>query len=142
MYNFKQITVVPTAGDMVDIILSKTQRKTPTVVHKGYEISRIRKFYMRKVKFTQASIHERLTKMLEEFPRMDDVHPFYGDLMNVLYDKDHYKLEFFTKGSDGKEFKSGEITATRKSGAKTESKGEASAPAKVEPAKKDAPAKK
>lgn len=23
---------------------------------------------------------------------MDDVHPFYADLMNVLYDKDHYKL--------------------------------------------------
>lgn len=62
--------------------------------------------------------------------------------VTTIADKDHYKLEFFTKGSDGKEFKSGEITATRKSGAKTESKGEASAPAKVEPAKKDAPAKK
>ncbi len=22
----------------------------------------------------------------------DEVHPFYGDLLNVLYDKDHYKL--------------------------------------------------
>lgn len=21
-----------------------------------------------------------------------DIHPFYADLMNVLYDKDHYKL--------------------------------------------------
>ncbi|GBP78747.1 Nucleolar GTP-binding protein 1 [Eumeta japonica] len=27
-----------------------------------------------------------------EFPKLDDVHPFYADLMNVLYDKDHYKL--------------------------------------------------
>lgn len=24
------------------------------------------------------------------FPQ--DIHPFYADLMNVLYDKDHYKL--------------------------------------------------
>ncbi|CAA2958210.1 nucleolar GTP-binding 1-like [Olea europaea subsp. europaea] len=48
-YNFKKITVVPTGKDFIDIILSRTQRQTPTVVHKGYAISRIRQFYMRKV---------------------------------------------------------------------------------------------
>lgn len=47
---------------------------------------------MRKVKFTQQSFHDRLTQILTEFPKLDDVHPFYADLMNVLYDKDHYKL--------------------------------------------------
>ena len=92
MYNFRSISVVPSSTDFVNIILSKTQRKTPTVIHKGYEISRIRKFYTRKVKFTQKNIHDRLTELLEGFPRMDDIHPFYGDLMNVLYDKDHYKV--------------------------------------------------
>ena len=39
------------------------------------------------VKFTQSVWHEKLAKILEEFPRVDDVHPFYSDLMNVLYDK-------------------------------------------------------
>lgn len=73
-------------------MLSKTQRKTPTVVHKGYKISRIRAFYTRKVKFTQQSFHDRLTQIIQDFPKLDDVHPFYADLMNVLYDKDHYKL--------------------------------------------------
>jgi len=92
-YNFKGITPIPSSSqDLVDIVLSKTQRKTPTVIHRNYEIARIRKFYLRKVKFTQQTIHERLTKILEEFPKMDDVHPFYSDLMNVLYDKDHYKV--------------------------------------------------
>ena len=38
------------------------------------------------VKFTQSVWHEKLAKILEEFPRVDDVHPFYSDLMNVLYD--------------------------------------------------------
>lgn len=47
---------------------------------------------MRKVKFTQQVWHEKLSKLLEEFPRVDDIHPFYSDLLNVLYDKDHYKL--------------------------------------------------
>jgi nucleolar GTP-binding protein len=91
-YNFKKITVVPTSKDFIDIVLSRTQRQTPTVVHKHYALSRIRQFYMRKVKFTQQTYHEKLTTIIEDFPRLDDIHPFYGDLLNVLYDKDHYKL--------------------------------------------------
>lgn len=91
-YNFKKITVVPSAKDFIDIILSKTQRKTPTVVHKHYKISRIRQFYTRKIKFTQQNYHDKLATILTEFPKLDDIHPFYADLMNVLYDKDHYKL--------------------------------------------------
>uniref|UniRef100_A0A668AU97 Nucleolar GTP-binding protein 1 n=1 Tax=Myripristis murdjan TaxID=586833 RepID=A0A668AU97_9TELE len=79
-------------SDFIDITLSKTQRKTPTVIHKHYQIHRIRHFYMRKVKFTQQNYHDRLTQILTDFPKLDDIHPFYADLMNVLYDKDHYKL--------------------------------------------------
>lgn len=91
-YNFKKITVVPNGKDFVDIILSRTQRQTPTVVHKGYAISRLRQFYMRKVKYTQTNFHEKLSTIIDEFPRLGDIHPFYGDLLHVLYNKDHYKL--------------------------------------------------
>lgn len=77
---------------MIDIILTRTQRKTPTVIHPGYKITRIRAFYMRKVKFTQQTIDEKLGAMLQDFPRLDDIHPFYADLMNILYDRDHFKL--------------------------------------------------
>ncbi|CAJ1933216.1 unnamed protein product [Sphenostylis stenocarpa] len=91
-YNFKKITVVPNGKDFVDIILSRTQRQTPTVVHKGYAISRLRQFYMRKVKYTQQNFHDKLSTIIDEFPRLDDIHPFYGDLLHVLYNKDHYKL--------------------------------------------------
>lgn len=91
-YNFKKVTTVPTAKDFIDVILSKTQRKTPTVVHKQYRIGRIRQFYTRKVKYTQQNYHDRLTLILDEFPKLEEVHPFYADLMNILYDKNHYKL--------------------------------------------------
>ncbi|XP_063424181.1 GTP-binding protein 4-like [Mytilus trossulus] len=91
-YNFKKITVVPPSKDFIDIVLSKTQRKTPTVIHKQYRIGRIRHFYMRKVKFAQQTFHDKLTQILTDFPKLEEVHPFYADLMNVLYDKDHYKL--------------------------------------------------
>ncbi|KAI9024282.1 GTP binding protein 4 [Phycomyces nitens] len=92
LYNFKKIEPVPTGTDFIDIILSKTQRKTPTVIHKNYNIGRIRQFYMRKVKFTQENFEEKFKNILDEFPKLEDIHPFYADLMNVLYDKDHYKL--------------------------------------------------
>jgi len=91
-YNFKKITVVPAAKEFIDATLSKTQRKTPTVIHKHLPIARIRGFYLRKVKYTQQNFHDRLEMILSEFPRHEDIHPFYADLMNVLYDRDHYKL--------------------------------------------------
>ena len=91
-YSFKSIGKVPSAEEMVDIMLSRTQRKTPTVVRNGWKIHRIRSFYMRKVKFTSQNIVERLKLITDGFPQLDDVHPFYADLMNVLYDRDHYKL--------------------------------------------------
>ncbi|MDP2436950.1 MAG: NOG1 family protein [archaeon] len=84
--------VVPSAKDFIDIVLSKTQRKTPTVVHPQFHISRIRKFYMRKVKYTQTAFHEKLDQILADFPLLDDIHPFHADLINVLYDRDHYKV--------------------------------------------------
>ncbi|KAJ3037789.1 Nucleolar GTP-binding protein 1 [Rhizophlyctis rosea] len=92
IYNFKKVQVVPTATDFIDITLSKIQRKTPTVIHAHYQITRIRQFYMRKVKFAQDCFDERLNQILTDFPKLDEIHPFYSDLMNVLYDRDHYKL--------------------------------------------------
>lgn len=92
IYNFKSMKPVPTATELVDIVLMRTQRRTPTVVHPGYKIQRIRAFYMRKIKFTQQTISERLGQILTDFPRLNDVHPFYADLCNTLYDRDHYKL--------------------------------------------------
>ncbi|KAK8797388.1 hypothetical protein WA158_004596 [Blastocystis sp. Blastoise] len=91
-YNFKNMTHVPNGTEMVDIVLSRTQRKTPTVIHPGYKIKRIQAFYMRKVKYTQSTCIEKLQLIIDEFPHLDDIHPFYADLINVLYDRDHYKL--------------------------------------------------
>ncbi|VDD77377.1 unnamed protein product [Mesocestoides corti] len=91
-YNFKSVTVVPSSKEFIDIVLSKTQRKTPTVIHKQYAMPRIRNFYMRKVKTCQQFFHDKLNAIVTEFPMVENIHPFYADLINVLYSKDHYKL--------------------------------------------------
>lgn len=92
LYIFKSIQNVHTSADLIDIVLSKTQRKTPTEVHPGYQISRIRAFYMRKVKYSAETFKEKLSGILDTFPKLDDIHPFFADLLNILYDKDHYKI--------------------------------------------------
>ena len=55
-------------------------------------MTRIKAFYMRKVKYTAETIHEKLSFIIDGFPKLNDIHPFFSDLINVLYDKDHYKL--------------------------------------------------
>ena len=95
-YNFKNIPIIPKVSDLIDTILSRTQSKTPTVTHPGYKITRIRKFYMRKVSFTEDTITEKLESITKNFPKLDDIHPFYADMINILYDKDHYKLALGT----------------------------------------------
>lgn len=61
-------------------------------MHPGFKIQRIRGFYLRKIKFCSGEITERLSEIISEFPNIEDLHPFFADLLNVLYDKDHYKI--------------------------------------------------
>ena len=56
--------------DFIDIVLSKTQRKTPTVIHKQYAIGRIRQFYTRKIKFAQQTFHDKMSMILTDFPML------------------------------------------------------------------------
>ncbi|GMM36021.1 putative GTPase [Saccharomycopsis crataegensis] len=90
--SWKDISTVPNANDLLDIVLNRTQRKTPTVIRPGYKITRIRSFYMRKVKFTAEGFNEKLDDILSGFPKVDELHPFHRDLMDTLYEKNHYKV--------------------------------------------------
>lgn len=90
---WKEIQPVPTSQEFLDIVLSRTQRRLPTQIRAGFKISRIRgnlnaahggwnlanvitAFYTRKVKYTQETFTEKLSAILEGFPRLQDIHPF------------------------------------------------------------------
>ena len=92
IYDFRTIGSIPNGKDLVDIVLSKTQRKTPTVIRKTMKICRIRAFYMLKVKFTQNTIGQKISAIVDEFPKIDEIHPFYRYWFNIMYDKDHFKI--------------------------------------------------
>lgn len=89
-FNFKGIKRIPLS--LIDVVLSKTQRKTPTVIRKRHPLPKIRSFYTRKVKFTGAEYISQLENIVNTFPHVEDIHPFYNDLINVLYDKSHFKM--------------------------------------------------
>ncbi|KZZ90954.1 nucleolar GTP-binding protein [Ascosphaera apis ARSEF 7405] len=89
---WKEIQPVPTSQEFLDIVLSRTQRRLPTQIRAGFKISRIRGFYTRKVKFTQETFCEKFQSILDGFPRLQDIHPFHKDLMNTLYDADHFRI--------------------------------------------------
>jgi len=91
-YKFKEITKVQDAEGNVNSLLSKVQRTTPTVVRRHYNNSRIRKFYLRKVRYMTQLCEERFGRILEEFPKRDELHPFYRSLFDINYEKDHYKV--------------------------------------------------
>ncbi|KAL9081858.1 MAG: hypothetical protein Q9159_006960 [Coniocarpon cinnabarinum] len=89
---WKECPPVPTSQEFIDIVLSRTQRKLPTQIRSGFKITRIRSFYMRKVKYTSETFVEKFVAILEGFPRLEDIHPFHRDLLNTLYDRDHFKI--------------------------------------------------
>ncbi|KAJ5758668.1 Nucleolar GTP-binding protein 1 [Penicillium odoratum] len=89
---WKDIAPVPTHQEFLDIVLSRTQRQLPTQIRAGFKISRIRGFYTRKVKFTQETFGDKFQAILDGFPRLQDIHPFHKDLMNTLYDADHFRI--------------------------------------------------
>ncbi|KAL8806475.1 MAG: hypothetical protein Q9200_005025 [Gallowayella weberi] len=89
---WKEIQPVPTSQEFLDIVLSRTQRRLPTQIRSGFKISRIRAFYTRKVKYTQETFTEKLSAILDSFPRLQDIHPFHKDLLNTLYDADHFRI--------------------------------------------------
>ncbi|KAH9868866.1 Nucleolar GTP-binding protein 1 [Plenodomus biglobosus] len=96
---WKDIPAVPTSQEFLDIVLSRTrtrnsgaERRLPTQIRAGFKISRIRAFYTRKVKYTAETFTERLSTTIEAFPRLADIHPFHRDLLNTLYDADHFRI--------------------------------------------------
>ena len=90
---FGSIRPIPkTSQELIDIVLSSSNRKTSTIIHPGFLISRIRDFYMNKINFLKDQFHDRLSTILDDFPRLDSIHPFWSSLINVIYDRDHYKL--------------------------------------------------
>ena len=48
------------------------------------------------MKYTAETFGEKFQAILDGFPRLQDIHPFHKDLMNTLYDADHFRIALGT----------------------------------------------
>lgn len=62
----------------------------------GKRLTKSTDFYTRKVKFTAETFGEKFQAILDSFPRLQDIHPFHKDLLNTLYDADHFRIALGT----------------------------------------------
>ena len=86
------MNLIFSANEIIDIILSKTQRKTPTIIHKHYSIQRIRQFYIKKLNFINQNFDFHISNILNHFPIIDQIDRFYKDLFNILFNRNYYKI--------------------------------------------------
>lgn len=66
-YDFKNIHVIPSKAEFIDLVLARTQSKIPIVL-KGYPISAILKMCIRKLNFIKQTISDKTQQILNDFP--------------------------------------------------------------------------
>ena len=86
------MNIIFNANQIIDIILSKTQRKTPTIIHKHFSIQRIRHFYIKKLNFVNQKFDFYITSILGHFTLIYQIDQFYKDLFNILFNRNYYKI--------------------------------------------------
>ncbi|EAL64076.1 hypothetical protein DDB_G0286641 [Dictyostelium discoideum AX4] len=91
IYSFKNIQIVTTSKELVDIVSLKIQNNFQT--DKQNSISHIRSTYMKKVKCASQFYNEKLNQIVIDFPFLENIHPFYKDILNKECDLNKYKIE-------------------------------------------------
>ncbi|CAC27007.1 putative nucleolar G-protein [Guillardia theta] len=81
-----------TSVNLIDNLLSKTQRKTPTYINKHVSIARIKSFYIKKLLFVKNFMSNYLNKIIEFFPKIVQLHHFYRNLFTRIFDRNYYKV--------------------------------------------------
>ncbi|KAK1348486.1 nucleolar GTP-binding protein 1 [Hamiltosporidium tvaerminnensis] len=89
---FKSIPPVLQHTELIDTSLNKTQRQTPTMIHKTTPLPQIRRFYSTKIKTAASNFTSHLSSILTSFPHIDNLHPFHSTLLSHFYNKDTYKI--------------------------------------------------
>ncbi|KFK38577.1 hypothetical protein AALP_AA3G131600 [Arabis alpina] len=84
-FDYKNINVVPIGNEFFDHVPCQTP--TPNLLRKGF-----RQFYTREVKKTELTFRDKLSTIIQQFPRNDEINPLYSDLLRLIFDRDRYKL--------------------------------------------------
>jgi nucleolar GTP-binding protein len=91
---FAGIPRIPTAEEVVDGVDGEIKAAAEELQQEGEPTPEVNagQLHAEKVERAWRGFSSRLSRVLDGFPELDDLHPFYGDLFNVLFDRDHFAV--------------------------------------------------
>ncbi len=87
---FTKIPTVLRSQEIIDKSFLKASKITEPY-HPRIE-DKIRKEIMDRVSSIEASSCSHLNKLVKKFPAIEHIHPFYRDMIDLMFDIDHYKV--------------------------------------------------
>ncbi len=90
---FNRIPTVLMSQEIIDKCFSRASK-----IEEPYQLKveeKIRKEIIDRISTIESISCGHLDKLVKKFPKIEDVHPFYRDLLDLLFDIDHYKISLY-----------------------------------------------
>ncbi len=91
MHPFSKIKKIYSSSELLDIVFHRASRLPLDVPRRATPIVKARKREVTRVRFISDNLVKKLVGMMKKFPNLDDIHPFYRELADVLVGIDRLK---------------------------------------------------
>lgn len=88
---FIKINYVPTSKELLDQAFRKASRTEVKIPRKVPRIIRTKRKESKKLRVIEGFLDSRLKRIVKQIPSIDDVHPFYSELADILVGRDQLK---------------------------------------------------
>lgn len=92
--NFQNLAPVPTASALLDAAFSRARQKLAQLPKSRWNQQQQRQQLARRIDVIQDVIRRRLEKILQEFPKENELSPFYLALLKITVEYPRYKQAF------------------------------------------------
>nr|MDO8081638.1 GTPase [Candidatus Freyarchaeota archaeon] len=91
MHPFSKIRNIHRSEELLDIVFHRASRLSLDVSRRASPIAKARKREVARVRFISYNLVEYLESMVKVFPNLDEIHPFYRELADILVGIDKLK---------------------------------------------------
>jgi nucleolar GTP-binding protein len=88
---FEDFYPVPNVNELLDIAFSRGTKKGASIPQRFDNVLRAKRNEVNRVQNVSEYIIERIIKIIQSVPNLDELHPFYQELSHLLVDKDKLK---------------------------------------------------
>jgi len=111
---FENIGSIITAEELIDLAFSTASKVTIPRIRRS--VVWVRRKERQRIKIVEATITSRLNKTFKKMPRMEEIHPFYIDLVDVLVGVKNFKKSLAALNWAVKRIQSFSSTYSRRAG--------------------------